>query len=58
MVWPVVMQVFSTLPELIRIGRLSDQELPIPHTAPVGSGPVRCRHVLGGFLHDYHREAA
>jgi transposase InsO family protein len=35
-----------------------DQQIPIPPTTPLASGPVRCRHVLGGILHDYYREAA
>jgi putative transposase len=35
-----------------------DQQIPVPQTAPVGSGPVQCRHVLGGIIHDYYREAA
>jgi transposase InsO family protein len=35
-----------------------DQQFPVPHTTPIGSGPVRYRNVLGGILHDYYREAA
>jgi hypothetical protein len=35
-----------------------DQRMPVPHTTPIGSGPVRCRTMLGGILHDYYREAA
>jgi putative transposase len=35
-----------------------DQQIPVSHTAPIGSGPVRCRNVLGGIIHDYYREAA
>ncbi len=34
------------------------QRIPVSSPAPIGSGPVRCRHVLGGILHDYFREAA
>jgi len=35
-----------------------DQQIPaskIPHT---NTGPVRCRTVLGGIIHDYYRDAA
>ncbi len=35
-----------------------DQPFPVPHTTPIGSGPVRYHNVLGGILHDYYREAA
>jgi transposase InsO family protein len=35
-----------------------DQQIPIPDTTPVGTGPVRRRNVLGGIIHDYYREAA
>ncbi len=35
-----------------------DQRIPISSAAPIGTGPVQCRHVLGGILHDYYREAA
>lgn len=35
-----------------------DQQIPVAHAAPIGSGPVRCRNVLGGIIHDYYREAA
>ena len=35
-----------------------DQQIPVGSTAPSGSGPVRCRTVLGGILHDYYRDAA
>jgi putative transposase len=34
------------------------QQIPMPGTAPIGTGPVRCRNVLGGIIHDYYREAA
>jgi transposase InsO family protein len=34
------------------------QRCPVPITSGLGAGPVRCRDVLGGILHDYHREAA
>jgi hypothetical protein len=35
-----------------------DQCCPVPLTSGAGAGPLRCRDVLGGILHDYHREAA
>jgi hypothetical protein len=35
-----------------------DQQIPVSSNAPSGSGPVHCRIVLGGILHDYYREAA
>jgi putative transposase len=35
-----------------------DQQIPIPSTAPIGTGQVRCRNVLGGIIYDYYREAA
>jgi transposase InsO family protein len=35
-----------------------DQWCPIPPPSDPGDRPVRCRDLLGGILHDYHREAA
>jgi putative transposase len=35
-----------------------DQQIPIPKITPEKTGPVRCRAVLGGILHDYYRNAA
>jgi putative transposase len=35
-----------------------DQQIPSPDTAPIGTGPVRRRNVLGGIIHDYYRDAA
>jgi len=35
-----------------------DQQIPLSPAAPVSSGSVRCRNVLGGIIHDYYREAA
>ena len=35
-----------------------EQRCPIPITTPVKTGPVKCRDVLGGVIHDYQREAA
>jgi putative transposase len=34
------------------------QRCPIPVTARARTGPVKCRNVLGGVIHDYQREAA
>ncbi len=34
------------------------QRCPVPLPPGPGAGPVRCRDVLGGVLHDYHRSAA
>jgi putative transposase len=34
------------------------QGMPIPRSPADTCGPVRCRPVLGGILHDYYREAA
>ncbi len=35
-----------------------DQQIPVPPASRATSGPVRCRKVLGGILHDYYRDAA
>jgi putative transposase len=35
-----------------------DQQIPIPPTGHQTDGPVRCRNVLGGIIHDYYRDAA
>ncbi len=35
-----------------------EQSCPIPIERCHKEGPVKCRNVLGGILHDYHREAA
>ena len=34
------------------------QQIPVPPASRATSGPVRCRNVLGGILHDYYRDAA
>jgi transposase InsO family protein len=34
------------------------QRCPVPPPSDPADGPVCCRDVLGGILHDYHREAA
>jgi putative transposase len=35
-----------------------EQRLPIPPSTPAARGPIQCRKVLGGIIHDYYREAA
>ncbi len=35
-----------------------DQQIPVSQTRSQGDGPVRCRTVLGGIIHDYYRDAA
>lgn len=35
-----------------------EQRIPIPQTSHHVDGPVRCRNVLGGIIHDYYRDAA
>lgn len=35
-----------------------DQQIPVPKTGRRANGPVRCRNVLGGIIHDYYRDAA
>jgi putative transposase len=35
-----------------------EQQIPNPKIIHETSGPVRCRKVLGGILHDYYRDAA
>jgi putative transposase len=35
-----------------------EQQIPNPKTTREPTGPVRCRTVLGGILHDYYRDAA
>ena len=34
------------------------QQIPIPKSIPDTTGPLRCRHVLGGIIHDYYRDVA
>ncbi len=34
------------------------QQTPVPDERQCGTGPVRCRDVLGGLIHEYDREAA
>jgi hypothetical protein len=35
-----------------------DQPIPMPTLERRTQGVVCCRHVLGGILHDYYRDAA
>jgi putative transposase len=35
-----------------------EQRIPVPKASGQGHGPVRCRNVLGGIIHDYYRDAA
>lgn len=35
-----------------------EQRCPVPMDSGVREGPVKCRDVLGGIVHDYYREAA
>jgi putative transposase len=35
-----------------------EQQIPLPQTGRQTGGPVRCRNVLGGIIHDYYCEAA
>jgi hypothetical protein len=53
-----VMREFVTYYNTARPHQGIDQQIPIPSTPSIGSGPVRCRNILGGILHDYYREAA
>jgi putative transposase len=34
------------------------QQIPIPLIGHKTAGPVHCRNVLGGIIHDYYRDAA
>ena len=35
-----------------------EQQIPVPKANGQGHGPVRCRNILGGIIHDYYRDAA
>jgi len=35
-----------------------NQQTPIPKPIPEAKGRIRCRDVLGGIIHDYHRQPA
>jgi hypothetical protein len=34
------------------------QQIPVSTITHANTGPVRCRTVLGGIVHDYYRDAA
>jgi putative transposase len=53
-----VMREFVTYHNSARPHQGLDQQIPVSPSAPVTSGPVRCRNVLGGIIHDYYRDAA
>lgn len=46
-----VMREFVTYYNTARPHQGIDQQTPIPSTASIGSGPVRCRNILGGILY-------
>lgn len=35
-----------------------EQQVPVPKMTTRANGPIRCRNVLGGIIHDYYREVA
>ena len=35
-----------------------EQQIPVSTITHENTGPVRCRAVLGGIIHDYYRDAA
>ena len=35
-----------------------EQQIPISQTSHQADGPVCCRNVFGGIIHDYYRDAA
>ncbi len=35
-----------------------EQQIPVPKRIHRNFGPVRCRSVLGGIIHDHYRDAA
>lgn len=53
-----VMGEFVTYHNTARPHQGIDQQIPATSTARIGAGPVHCRNVLGGIIHDYFREAA
>jgi putative transposase len=53
-----VMREFVTYHNTARPHQGIDQQSPILRPELAASGPVRCRSVLGGIIHDYYREAA
>jgi putative transposase len=53
-----VMQEFVAYHNTARPHQGIAQQIPVSHAPASSSGPVRCRNVLGGIIHDYYREAA
>jgi transposase InsO family protein len=53
-----VLREYTTYFNKARPHQWLEQCCPIPITRSVITGPVKCRDVLGGVIHDYHREAA
>jgi hypothetical protein len=53
-----VMREFVVYHNTTRSHQGIDQQIPMPGTAPLDRGPIRCRNVLGGIIHDYYREVA
>jgi hypothetical protein len=53
-----VMREYVTFFNTARPHQGIDQQIPVPPASRATSGPVRCRQVLGGILHDYYRDAA
>jgi len=54
-----VMAEFVTYHNTARPHQGLEQQIPLPRpTPPASTGPVCCRTVLGGIIHDYYREAA
>lgn len=53
-----VMREYVAFFNTARLHQGIDQQIPIPRASRATSGPVRCRSVLGGIIHDYYRDAA
>jgi transposase InsO family protein len=53
-----VMQEYAQFFNTARPHQGIDQQIPIPMQEPRAQGPVCCRKVLGGILHNYYRDAA
>ena len=53
-----VMRVFVAYHNTARPHQGIEQQILFPLTIPVDSGPIRCRNVIGGIIHNYYCEAA
>jgi putative transposase len=53
-----IMREFITYHNTARPHQGICQQIPIPKSMPDTDGPLRCRHVLGGIIHDYYRDVA